>query len=514
MDIAIRPRTQKALTRANLPSSKDANEESVDSVILSPAPDRDQSAIPQSARSGWEAPLAMLTDIMAMNIEADIIGAAKGLVDSQQVDGGWKENPNQENSDQNSSIICHVALTTFLRRAEHAKKFRNTYSRSEHAKFSPDEKTVKNLRLALKKSWRKLNRVIPRTEQEFLGALPERGVLKNANLEVERLHEALLGDSLEVRLEPHKSVVDALETLKEKIQGTELSPQPARGFWRKLAGVTAVGAGVALAATTGVLGAVGVAALAAAPVLAGVAAGWATASYNESLVHDEVLHCQDLPDSGKILKEGQPKSLVRRVYECGPESLKKALFEGWFGHTKVHHYLTYKQDQVTQFRTEDEEIKLNKFLVKKGQERLIDEEHGRSLTWAGYKRFQVVAAPSYVAALGAAGVGAVVAGAGLATMGLFAAGFAGPAAIYPLFSKYYHRYTHMSAKEALATSPQPIKAFLKTDASRFILRHHLVHHYDDSVNFNLMPGGDLMRGTFQAPTVAQEEEMRRTEALW
>ena len=125
-----------------------------------------------------------------------------------------------------------------------------------------------------------------------------------------------------------------------------------------------------------------------------------------------------------------------------------------------------------------------------------------------------MAAPSYVAALGTAALAGAFAGASLATGGLFAAGFAGPAAIYPLFSKYYHRYTHMSAKEALATAPQPMKSFLKTDTSRFILRHHLAHHFDESINFNLMPGGDWMRGTLKAPTVAQEEEMRRTEALW
>ena len=475
----------------------------------------DRVSLASSSREGWANALDLLKGITEKKGEADLQQLAQTLVSTQKADGGWSEGPLAEGSDPNTSLIHHVAVATYLRRVEHAEEYRKNYTQTEHQQYTPPLETLQALEQSLKKSWANLNGSVGSQKRALLGPLPK-VVVERVAAAPASIHEALLGDSLEVRLHPGEALRHALSRLEDGVRGeplqSQISPKSKVGLF---AGVAAVGVG-ALTAISSTVGLAAAAAVAA-PILAGVAVGWMAASYNESLVHDKVLHVQDLPGAGKKLSEDEPKSLVTRVYSKSPEWVKKSVFDAWFDHTKIHHYRTFSKDHSTQFRNPEEQTKLDGYLLKKGHERLIDEEYGLTIGWGRYLRFQAVALPVYSVAVGAAGalgVGALGMAATAAAAPLFAAGFAAPALAYPLFSKDYHRFTHMEGKKALKTASWPMRKFVQTPASRHIVRRHFVHHENELVNFNLMPGADWLRGKAQAPTVAQEEEMRRLKLLW
>lgn len=450
----------------------------------------------QVGRSGWAPPLAVVEGLKGT---ADLPALARDLAASQQADGGWKAAPDEATTDRDTSVLHHVALATYLRRAAHAQAFKNKYTKAEHGRFSPDETTLKALEASLARSWQHLTGSTPSDPSTLLGPLPRSQVLARVSQAPAAFHEALLGDDLATRLEPAKVLQQAVELTGSGLRGEALPPQPLRVNWKALAGVACAGAAAWLA-----LQFPGVA-LGVAEVAAGMGAGWLVSSFNESVVHDKIAHTKDIPGTRPIGAEG-PHTLVGKVYEKSPEWLQENIYGTWFGHTKIHHYRTFTQDHVTQFKSPQEEEKLDAYLLKEGREDLIDSEHGVSLTWKGYLTFQAVASPSYALALG----GAFLLGAGP----LFAAGFALPAAAYPLFSKDYHRYTHMPAQKALDRASLPMKLFLQSDLSRFNVRRHFVHHREPEVNFNLMPGADWLRGKAQKPSVAQEEELRRLGVLW
>jgi len=451
----------------------------------------------QIGRSGWGPALTVVKELKGTS---DLPALARELAEAQQPDGGWMESPQAAGSDHDTSVLNHVALATYLRRAAHAQEFKNKYTREGHARFNPDGTTRKSLETSLARSWQHLTGSTPQDPSEFLGPLPRHRVLAGASHAPAALHEALLGDELATRLEPQKALQEAVTLTESGVRGEPLPSQPSRGVnWKGVAGLAVAGAAAWLAVQCpGV-------ALGLAELAAGMGAGWLVSSFNESVVHDKIAHTHDIPGVRPLGAEG-PSTVVGHAYEHSPEWLQKDIHGTWFGHTKIHHYQTFKQDHVTQFRSAEEEAKLDAYLLKEGREDLIDSEHGMSLTWKGYLTFQAVAAPSYALALGSA----FLLGAGP----LFAAGFVAPAAVYPLFSKDYHRYTHMSADKAMSRASLPMKLLLQSDMSRFNVRRHFVHHREPEFNFNLMPGADWLRGKAKGPSVGQEEELRRLGVIW
>lgn len=439
-----------------------------------------QAAVP---RPTWQ-PALRLVDELAHG-QAELAPWARELARTQQPDGSWQ--------DHDSSVLAHTSLATYLRRTEHAREFKNKYTREEHARFAPDAETLQLLEACLAKSWTNLTGAVPTERTEFLGPLGP--ALEGASRGPADVHEALLGDSLDVRLDPKGFLDRALVRAESGV----VEPQVEKPVnWTGVGLAAAAGAGLAVAARAGALGWL-------AELAAGAATGWVAASYSESLVHDKVAHSHDLPGQGQ-LKEPEQPSFLRRVYEKSPKWLQESIFCTWFGHTKIHHYRTFTKDHVTQFRSPEEREKLDAYLIKQGREDLIDSEHGLTIGWKSYALFQAMASPSYAAALG----GAALLGAGP----LFALGFAGPAILYPFASKTYHRYTHMPAQDAMQKASLPMKLILQSDLSRFNVRRHFVHHENPDVNFNLMPGADWLRGKAQRPSVAQEEELRRLGVLW
>ena len=62
----------------------------------------------------------------------------------------------------------------------------------------------------------------------------------------------------------------------------------------------------------------------------------------------------------------------------------------------------------------------------------------------------------------------------------------------------------MTKDEARKKASAPMQKLLDADVVAFISRHHFVHHArKGGCNFNLLPGGDFLRGQAQAPTAEE-----------
>lgn len=445
-------------------------------------------------RTGWHSAVQLVKNLERPS--TDLVSLASQLAGSQQPDGGWKQNPQAVETDLDSSVVNHLALATYLRRAAHAQAFPKTYESSQLHALTPDAQTLRSLRSTLEKSWLHLTGTTPAESDGVLQPLPRRKVLRHLSQAPAQLHEALLGSSIKVRLEPQQILREALTAADSALQGHALESQP-----KKRTDLVKFLAGGALVA-----GAAGLMALS--PGLAqlalGAAVGWAVSSANESIVHEKILHLSEVQPGS--VSSHKPATAFARLYAKSPEWLKKSVESIWFGHTKIHHFQTFKHDQVTQFKSPEEKAKLDAYLHKQGREDMIDEEYGATIGLKGHLMYQGISLPSYVAALGAA----FALGAGP----LFAVGFALPALGFQGVVKEYHRYTHMPAQKALETASYPMKLFLQTPLSRYNMRRHFVHHAEPTTNFNLMPGGDWLRGKSKSASVAQEEELRRLGVLW
>lgn len=437
----------------------------------------------------------LVTAIAQNSARGDLPKLALELAETQQPDGGWKEHGASQQSDLDSSVLHHTALTTYLRRVAHARDFAAAYTETGREAFQPSPDTLKALESTVAKSWENLMGEVPANP---LQPLSRGKILAQVSLAPALLHEAVLGDSLQVRLEPEAVLSEALTAAQEALRGNELQPQPSR----PLPIAKVLGAGLAAAAVIALPGAL---LLGLAQVVAGAAVGWMVTSANEAMVHEKALHVNDLP-TGESVSTSKPKSLVSRIYSKSPEWLQKAIYGTWFGHTKIHHFRTFRHDQVTQFKTTEEKAKLDGYLLKQGREDVIDDEYGLTIGLKGFLTFQGISLPSYVATLGAA----FALGAGP----LFALGFALPTIGGQYVSKEYHRYTHMPARKALETASFPMQPVLQSSLSRLNVRRHFVHHEDPASNFNLIPGADMLSGKSKDASVAQEEELRRLKVLW
>lgn len=83
-------------------------------------------------------------------------------------------------------------------------------------------------------------------------------------------------------------------------------------------------------------------------------------------------------------------------------------------------------------------------------------------------------------------------------------------AAYPLLSKVVHRYLHRPYAEALAIAPPLLRPMLRSSYARFLWRHHWLHHRHPRCNFNLLLGGDWLRGVHRRPTDEDLTAMRST----
>lgn len=217
--------------------------------------------------------------------------------------------------------------------------------------------------------------------------------------------------------------------------------------------------------------------------LGGLVIGYVAASLIESSMHQWV---SDAPG---------PRV---RFWRRWPRLFRLAL-ETHYSHHTIHHYKTFRQDYVTQFRNDAEREALDRELAAHGR-------HGELIRRAKYAvKLQGEGGWTFVAPLLLfmpfiyllLGPWAVLAS--LPTM-----------ALPPLLSNYVHPYLHMAHERARAEAPPFVRWFLGTWYARAMARNHFIHHrYGGTSNFNLVLGGDLLRGVARRASERDYAVMQR-----
>ena len=220
----------------------------------------------------------------------------------------------------------------------------------------------------------------------------------------------------------------------------------------------------------------------------GLAVGYLAASLIESTAHQWV---SDAPGARVRWWKKHPR-------------LFRLFIETHYSHHTIHHFKTFRRNHVTQFRSEDERAALDAELSGHGTHGQLIREAQYAVKLQGSGGWTFVAPlllflPVIYALLGVSGtLGSLV------TM-----------ALPPLFSNYVHPYLHMPHAAARAAAPPVISWFLKTRYGRAMARNHFIHHrYGGTSNFNLVLGGDILRGVHRKPSVKDFETMQEIGLRW
>jgi hypothetical protein len=200
--------------------------------------------------------------------------------------------------------------------------------------------------------------------------------------------------------------------------------------------------------------------------IAGLLLGYATVSLAESFLHRNMQHA-----SRKL------RDLCQRLGSAG-----KAVIRAHLSHTVVHHGRTYKKSHVQQFRSPEERVELDRWLVDRhAGERIIQEKYGLSLADTGVLWFIAPVLPLFA----------------LYTWLLplpMTIGTLVFLVIYPCSSMFLHPYLHMTKEEAMRAASPSMRWLLGTRYVQFISRHHYLHHRYIHCNYNLLWLGDFVLG--------------------
>lgn len=216
--------------------------------------------------------------------------------------------------------------------------------------------------------------------------------------------------------------------------------------------------------------------------LAGLAIGYVIATVVESYVHQQVGHA-----SRQTVERWKQRS---GVYEF--------LERINYAHNVVHHQRTFRGDYVTQFESGDQRNRLDQELAALGAEgrRIIRSNYGLRLQDLGALVFFVPLLP----VLPWIGSRSVIWAALGATMAM---------ALPPILSQFIHPYLHLPYEQAVRQGPALTSWLLRRRYFRLIAQHHFVHHRHPRTNFNLLLGGDWLRGRHRRADAQQRAEMRR-----
>lgn len=215
---------------------------------------------------------------------------------------------------------------------------------------------------------------------------------------------------------------------------------------------------------------------------AGAVLGYLTATLVESFAHHHI-------------SDARPRRV--RGWQEHPR-LFKYLIRTHYSHHSVHHLRTFRRDHVTQFRSAEERGALDAELMERG-------EHG-----------QIVMKSNYAVKLHGTGalvfVAPLIPFLPLVYLLLGVPGLVGsllPMVCPPFFSNYLHPYLHMPHDAAVAKAPWLISWLLRTRYGRAMARNHFMHHRYMNCNFNLMLGGDVLRGVSRQPSDKDVAELQR-----
>ncbi|MFY2562058.1 hypothetical protein ACN469_30975 [Corallococcus terminator] len=216
-------------------------------------------------------------------------------------------------------------------------------------------------------------------------------------------------------------------------------------------------------------------------VLLGLALGYVISSYVESFMHEYV-------------SDARPKAV--RAWSRAPW-LFRPLINTHFSHHTIHHVRTFRNDHITQFRSEDEKQKLTEELVQRGKHGLTIIRGAFATRLHGEGAFVFVSPlviffPLFYFTLKPIGFLA-----GCVTL-----------LLPPFMSHFVHPYLHRPFEEGQRTAPRWLAWFLGTRYGRAIYRNHFLHHrYGGVSNFNLVLGADYVRGRTRVLTPKDLEVM-------
>ena len=170
-------------------------------------------------------------------------------------------------------------------------------------------------------------------------------------------------------------------------------------------------------------------------------------------------------------------------------------------HTVIHHGRTFKKNHVQQFRSQEEQIELDHWLMNtRVGPRIIRERYGLSLAGAGILWFTAPVLPSF-----ALYVWLLPPPMALASLVFLV--------LYPCSSMYLHPYLHMTKEEAMSAASRPMRWFLGTQYVQFISRHHYLHHRYIHCNYNLLWLGDFILGHHRRPSKQDLDLMREIDMI-
>ncbi len=222
-------------------------------------------------------------------------------------------------------------------------------------------------------------------------------------------------------------------------------------------------------------------------IILGLVIGYLLATVSESVLHNYF---------------GHASYRVRRFFQKWPV-FGEVVHDVHFGHTVVHHAKTFKENKVTQFRSEEEHEQFDEYLfsMEKGQH--IAVRYGLVTSYFGMVYF---AFPPFAAAclislcFGGCGwwflLAAIV-----------------PISLPPLLSRAVHPYLHLSTEEADSKASLLVRCVLDSPYGVWAKKSHYVHHYHARYNFNLLPGGDMLLGCYRHPSSEEVAEMKRIGLL-
>lgn len=215
-------------------------------------------------------------------------------------------------------------------------------------------------------------------------------------------------------------------------------------------------------------------------VLKGLVIGYGVLCISESASHRHFLHASPA---------------IRRFWQrIG--AVGRYIHNSWYSHHVVHHYRTFRQDYVTQFRSAAEETRLAADLTRRGKRQIALNSYGlRVGSPKEFVKYVYPHVPHYALLCYLGG-------------GWFTLGALVPVAFYQWLAHFAHPYLHMNYAKALASCSPLMRPFLRSPYFRFLAMHHFLHHKYVNCNYNLLLGGDWVWRCQRLPNAEDYREMQ------
>lgn len=215
-------------------------------------------------------------------------------------------------------------------------------------------------------------------------------------------------------------------------------------------------------------------------ILMGLGMGYILLCISESASHRFFLHA--------------PRKVRQFWQRLGP--LGEYVHNSWYSHHVVHHYRSFRQDYVTQFRSREEERELRADLTRRGKAQIALNSYGLRIgSPKEFVKYLYPHVPHYALLCYLGGL-------------WFTLGALIPVALYQWLAHYVHPYLHMDYHKALQSASPWMRPFLRTRYFRFLAQHHFLHHKYVHCNYNLLLGGDWVWRQQRFPSPEDHREMR------